>query len=529
MKVAKSGSITSETTSFDSAIILTGFGKFHIETIAVCSLSVLVVGFQNGLSSYVFPAAQCELNLDSFQLGLLNVAFLLGGALSCFLFGTLADMLGRRPVLIGTHLLNSAVTILSSTNPTVHSLIVCRFFNGFLIGGPGSIIYAYISEFQPPKYRTMSVCYCGLFFTLAWLLLPVLAYLVLPLNVNLKVGGFFVLSPWRLFLIILSLPEITVGLWLIRLPESPKFYVAKGYPRKALVVLRKMYSSNSGKGPESFPVKNIITEVNIEVSSGSKVTCRGQIARVMSEVVDQMKSLFQRHLIGRTVLISGIMFSNMFGMFGLGLWLPDLLIKFEQYRSLHPNDTISLKELSYLREERNISCTPSFEPSVIQSTVAMGVTALVLSGCACWASTKTSAKNISLVAMTIGGVSSGLIYWMSSSLQNLIIACIFQSTMIISNMSISGIAVELFPTKVNGVAICFVLCIGRIAAGLSNVLFGYLMDSQCEIPIFTVAAVVTLGGGACLLVPNAKREDVVQTRKGFEKEVEIAVISDRFR
>ncbi|KAG5891173.1 hypothetical protein JTB14_000561 [Gonioctena quinquepunctata] len=528
MKVAKFVAGSHETTSFDSAVTLTGYGKFHYEIIAVCSISVLVIGFQNGLSSYVFPAAQCELLLTSAQLGLLNVAFLGGGALSCFLFGTLADMLGRKPVLIGTHLINAGVTILSSTNPTILSLVVCRFLNGFLIGGPGSIMFAYISEFQPPKYRTMSVCCCGLSFTLAWLFLPVIAYFVLPLEIDYRLGGYLVLTPWRLFLIILSIPEAIVGLWLIRLPESPKFHVAKGYPRKALVVLRKMYSANSGKAPELFPVKNLITDVNAEVRTGTNVTCRGSAARVVEEILDQVKSLFRRPLVGSTALTSGIMFANMFGMFGLGLWLPDLLMKFEQYHSLHPNSTITLRELSSLSQEKNLTCSPSFDSSVIQSTIAMGVTAFIFSALSCWVSTKTSPKKITLVTMTLGGISAGCIYWTTSSLQNLVVACVFQGTMITANMSISSIAVELFPTKVNGVAICFVICVGRIGAGLSNMLFGYLMDKHCEIPIFVVAVLVTLGGILCLAVPRTKPKGGSEVTNS-NREIDLAVISERFK
>lgn len=97
-------------------------------------MSIICMGFQNGLSSYVFPAAQCDLKFSSFELGILNMAFMIGGIASCFLWGALADNLGRKRVIFFTHLLDALVTIICSVLPSATNLLVCRFLNGFLIG-----------------------------------------------------------------------------------------------------------------------------------------------------------------------------------------------------------------------------------------------------------------------------------------------------------------------------------------------------------------------------------------------------------
>lgn len=97
-------------------------------------MSIISMGFQNGLSSYVFPAAQCDLKFSSFELGILNMAFMIGGIASCFLWGALADNLGRKRILFLTHLLDAVITIICSVLPSATNLLVCRFLNGFLIG-----------------------------------------------------------------------------------------------------------------------------------------------------------------------------------------------------------------------------------------------------------------------------------------------------------------------------------------------------------------------------------------------------------
>lgn len=291
-----------------------GYGKFHYEAIAVCATCIVTVGFQNGISSYVFPAAQCELNLTSFELGLLNIMFLSGGIISCLLWGILADINGRRKVLATTHLLNTLVTLTCAFISCKGSIVVCRFLNGFLIGAPGAIVFSYLAEFQPPKFRSASVCYCGLFFTSSWFLLPVLAHLVLSWDVNYQMGSFLTVSPWRLYLVLMVIPEAVVGVWFLRMPESPKFYMAKGDLKKALEVLGRMYSANTGQSGDMFPVKYLI----VESRGGSNKFSDSDILkkkslRILLVMLKQSRMLFQSPLVAATALTCTVMFSNMFG------------------------------------------------------------------------------------------------------------------------------------------------------------------------------------------------------------------------
>lgn len=505
-----------ETTDIDNAITLTGYGKFHAALIVSAAISVIGVGFQNGLSSYVFPAAHCELNLTSVHIGNLNVSFLIGGALSSFFWGLLTDSWGRRKVLISSHLLNGGISIICALLPSYTILLVCRFVNGFLIGAPGSILFNYLSEFQPPKYKSASVCYCGLFFTVAWLLLPVTAYFVLPIEVDFN-AGFLVLTPWRLFFIILALPEILVGIFYIYLPESPRYLHSIGDTRQTLMVLRRMYEWNTGRDGEKFPVRNLLSDR----SSSSKTDCE-------ESILDKIRQLFYAPLVYLTMLTCSIMFSNMFGVFGLGLWLPELFIRFQKFQTLHPNESVSVKQLSTLNfTDTDVdSCTPSFDSSVIMSTIAMAAASILYNGISGFLSSRTKLKTIPLVSMLLGGLSSGSIYWLSSSTQNLLVACIFQASMVTANMTIGSVVVSLFPTQVGGLAICLVMFAGRIGAMCSNVIFGYFMDTSCEIPIFVVAVVVLLGVIMCSLIPsNSNNKNSQNDDYNIANHIEISVIS----
>lgn len=114
-------------------------------------------------------------------------------------------------------------------------------------------------------------------------------------------------------MIILVLPEVVAGLWFLRLPESPRFFVAKGDPRKALVVLRRMFAVNTGRQAKDFPVRNLLEDVRIETRIRNNLQCRGKTVKALQEMGAQFRRLFRAPLLYVTMLTTSIMFTNMFG------------------------------------------------------------------------------------------------------------------------------------------------------------------------------------------------------------------------
>lgn len=211
-------------------------------------------------------------------------------------------------------------------------------------------------------------------------------------------------------------------------------------------------------------------------------------------------------------------------MFGLGLWLPEIFVRYHQFEKLYPNATPSITELSALVQIKNVSCEATFDTSVTFNTVVIATSSLVFNLFSSLLATKLPFKVIPLVTMLIGGATSTSFYFLRSSLQNLIVASLFQASMITANMTIGSIAVELFPTKVVGIALCLMMCSGRLGAMSSSFLFGYYMDSQCEIPIFVVGGVVLLGGVLCFLVPKRSKE-ITERTVSVTNGIEVAVLS----
>ncbi|KAK5649463.1 hypothetical protein RI129_000492 [Pyrocoelia pectoralis] len=500
-----------ENKDFDATLELIGYGKFHYNVMACCAFCFISTGLQYGLSAYVVPAAHCELDLISTEIGFINASFLVGGMCSSFLWGVIADLSGRKKVLVATLLLDVIVTIICALTQSFLGLMICRFVSGFLIGAPGSVTFTYLAEFHAPKHRTKSIYYSGVFLTIPWLILPALAWTILPLNFNVAFGNFVLWSPWRAFLLVLTLPEIIGGIWLMNLPESPKF-LAGVAPDNALRVLQHMYTMNTGRNRDECPVRYPHRSVIYRNSAISTDKTKSKIKNIILKIYVQINRLFKPPLLSMTLLTTFVTFSNMFGYYGLGLWLPTLI-----------NKRIS-ENVSFPIINSNNDCSLNFDTSLYENTIIMGVIALLSNLLAGWLSNKFEKRIIPLVTLLLGGISTGWIYWVNSSLQYLIAACIFQATMSISNIAMGSVVVELFPTDVNAIAICTAIMAGRMGAIFSNVVFGFLIDVNTAVAIFFVAGILIIGSLLCLFIPNST--EILSTAKVNNKnEIELSVIS----
>lgn len=81
---------------------------------------------------YVFPVSQCDLNLTPSEKGILGGAAPFGIICSAHLFGYLADVKGRRAVILPTLIAAFFSSLFSSLAGSFYMLAIFRFLNGFL-------------------------------------------------------------------------------------------------------------------------------------------------------------------------------------------------------------------------------------------------------------------------------------------------------------------------------------------------------------------------------------------------------------
>ena len=88
-----------------------------------------------------------------------------------------------------------------------------------------------------------------------------------------------------------------------------------------------------------------------------------------------------------------------------------------------------------------------------------------------------------------GGVTIGL-YYVKNAQQNLLLSCIFEALTSLGISTVYCVMVDLFPTNLRVMAAALSLTFGRFGALLGNLMFGFLIDLNCVIPIVIFSAML---------------------------------------
>ncbi|WAR08208.1 SV2B-like protein [Mya arenaria] len=106
--------------SYEDALKTIGYGKFHVLLLALCGWAVSSDAIEVLSVSFMLPSAQCDLHLTSADKGLLNAIIFVGMMVGGYFWGSLADKIGRRTVLMGSLTVNGLGGLVSSTSQVWH-------------------------------------------------------------------------------------------------------------------------------------------------------------------------------------------------------------------------------------------------------------------------------------------------------------------------------------------------------------------------------------------------------------------------
>lgn len=115
---------------FEQAIELTGYGKFHYVLLAICGLVSTSEEMDVISMSFILPSAQCDLDLNTQTKGWLNSIIFIGMMVGAYCWGSIADTLGRKKVLIVISFMNAICIVASSFSQSYLLFMIFRFLNG---------------------------------------------------------------------------------------------------------------------------------------------------------------------------------------------------------------------------------------------------------------------------------------------------------------------------------------------------------------------------------------------------------------
>ncbi|MFM0304872.1 MFS transporter [Paraburkholderia sediminicola] len=265
----------------------------QILTLILCFFVVAADGFDVASVGYVAPLLKKAWSLSPAQLGPIFGAGLFGLTIGSFLFGPLADRIGRKRVITISLVLFGIGSFGCAYAPSPIWLIVLRFATGAGLGGAMPNAITLSSEFSPARSRALLVTlmFCG--FTLGLAFGGAVAALLIP---SFGWPGVFIFG--GLFPLLLT---PVVWLWM---PESLRFMAGKPrYEREARQVLRRL------TGDPDTPFEQVIPE---DAKTGAaRETAIG--------------TLFSRRYRSGTLLLWLAFFCTLWVYYQVSSWLPTVI------------------------------------------------------------------------------------------------------------------------------------------------------------------------------------------------------------
>jgi sugar porter (SP) family MFS transporter len=219
----------------------TGKHPSHNKAIGL-AVAAAVGGFLFGFDSSVINGAvdaiQGQFALSSTVTGLVVAVALLGCAFGAWAGGKLADHWGRTRVMLLGSVLFFVSSILSAIAFSAWDLIIWRVLAGVGIGIASVIAPAYIAEIAPAALRGRLGSLQQLAITLG-----IFAALLSDQLLAESAGGaaeqlWLGWEAWRWMFLVAVVPAAVYGILALRIPESPRYLVAKGRHDEAVAVLQ---------------------------------------------------------------------------------------------------------------------------------------------------------------------------------------------------------------------------------------------------------------------------------------------------
>uniref|UniRef100_T1HJP6 MFS domain-containing protein n=2 Tax=Rhodnius prolixus TaxID=13249 RepID=T1HJP6_RHOPR len=472
----------------ENALTEAGFGKFHLLLFLLIGIGYSCIAMEMTVISFIIPSAKCDFDMSSSDAGFLNALPSIGIVFGSFFWGALADVVGRKWVYTVSIFLAGFTSLLSSVSQYFTLFVFLRTVNGFCLAGALGLSLPYLGEFQPMKYREKVLCFMESWWTAGIIGLPCIAWLVIPLKFRYE-SLYFIYSSWNAFIACTATPLMMLGVWAYTFPESPKFLMEAGDAERALEVLRYMYTKNTGNHYIQYAIQSLgdkgisIIGVNNNTVNRPKKTLKSTLANFKAQV----KFLFQGQHLKSTLLICFISYCLLAAYYTLMMWFPELFSRFEHFESLHPNMSTSVCEVSkvFLSEP---GCTSEVNSQVFKNTLIIGLACIPTSLWLPLCVKRLGPKFFIITCVIVAAIVTAGMYFVQNSIQNLILSGIFEAFSSLAVVTLYCALVDLFPTNVRTMASGLSLCFGRMGALTGNLVFGYLIDLNCAIPIVMISA-----------------------------------------
>lgn len=434
------------------------FSRWHLRARVVVGSATFFDAFDALSLAFVLPVLVRAWRLDSGQIGTLIAAGYLGQLIGALIFGALAERHGRIKSATGAVALMSVMSLACAATGTFWTLLVCRFIQGIGVGGEMPVAAAYINELSKAHGR-------GRFFMLYEMIFPV------GLMVTGQLGALLVpMFGWQVMFLIGGIPGLIITFLLLRLPESPRWLIAKGRLAEADHIVRDIEKSTDARvAPAAAESSSTAATPPPTVSTASRWS--------------ELLGAFYRP---RTLIVWVLWASAYFVTNGLNNWMPTL---YNNVYHLSLQDALRAGTLTNVAQVAILLVCAFTIDRVGRRRwilVSMGAGAVLLAGLGAFGSHSVAAV---ILVVTLG-------YGIIGSVN----AVLYLYTP------------EIYPTRLRALGTGAATCWLRLASAVAPILVGYMVPAGGIASVFLMFSVVSVAGAAAatgmLETRNRRLEDL---------------------
>jgi putative MFS transporter len=268
------------------------------------------------LNGFLIPLLSDYWDLSVGQAAWIATANLIGMALGAFVWGGIADVIGRKKAFTLTLLVFSIFTVAGAFAPAYGWFILFRLLAGFGLGGCIPVDYALVGEFTPSRHRGRVLTAMD-----GWW--PIGASLCAFVSAYLLEFG-----DWRLIMLVMIIPALLTVAVRFGIPESPLYLASVGRFEEADAVIARLVERTGAEVREwTHDEPAVVPKTGPETSPETVRAASGpSVGRQLRAASGQLVQLWQHS--ARITLVSWSLFVSILLVYYAALtWLPGILKK----------------------------------------------------------------------------------------------------------------------------------------------------------------------------------------------------------